>query len=46
MNRVDAQMPAGGLPSGFELDLGDINGDGTGDGNSSGLPAAQGHRAL
>ncbi len=35
------QMIAGGLPSGFQTNLGDINGDGTGDGNSSGLfPAA------
>ncbi len=40
IDHVDAQMQAGGLPLGFELDLGDINGDGTGDGASSGLPAA------
>ncbi len=31
------QMIAGGLPGGFQTNLGDINGDGTGDGNSSGL---------
>jgi len=41
---VDNQMKAtdgsGGLPDGFEMDLGDINGDGTGNGASSGLPAA------
>lgn len=40
---VDDQMKAtdgtGGIPSGFPLDLGDVNGDGTGDGASSGLPA-------
>ena len=34
------QMIAGGLPSGFQTNLGDINGDGTGDGNSSGLGAS------
>ncbi len=42
---VDGQLQAvdgsGGLPAGFELGLGDINGDGTGDGASSGLPAAK-----
>ena len=44
IDHVDNQMKAtdgsGGLPGGFEMDLGDINGDGTGDGNTSGLPAA------
>jgi len=34
------QMIAGGLPNGFQTNLGDINGDGTGDGNSSGLAAS------
>lgn len=35
------QMIAGGLPNGFQTNLGNINGDGTGGGNSSGLfPAA------
>ena len=41
---VNAQLTAtdgtGGIPSGFVLDQGDINGDGTGDGGSSGLPSA------
>ncbi len=41
---VDAQMKAtdgtGGIPDGFETNLGDINGDGTGDGNTSGLSAS------
>ncbi|MCE9552379.1 MAG: hypothetical protein K8T91_03255 [Planctomycetes bacterium] len=44
IGHVDDQMKAtdgtGGLPAGFEVDLGDINGDGTGDGDSSGLEAA------
>jgi RHS repeat-associated protein len=44
LDYVDDQMKAtdgsGGLPAGFPRDLGDINGDGTGDGDSSGLPAA------
>jgi len=42
---VDNQMKAtdgtGGIPAGFPLDLGDINGDGTGNGASSGLSAAK-----
>ena len=38
--QVDADMKAGGLPAGFEMDLGDINGDGTGDGAASGLDAS------
>ncbi len=42
---VDDQMKAtdgtGGLPSGFQMDLGDINGDGMGDGAASGLPTAK-----
>ena len=41
---VNTQMTAtdgtGGIPSGFPLNLGDINGDGTGNGASSGLPDA------
>jgi len=41
---VNSQMTAtdgtGGIPSGFPLNLGDINGDGTGNGASSGLPDA------
>ncbi len=41
---VNSQMTAtdgsGGIPAGFTVNLGDINGDGTGDGASSGLPAA------
>jgi len=37
---VDGQMKAAGLPGGFPVDLGDINGDGTGNGASSGKPAA------
>ena len=44
INHVDAEMKAtdgtGGIPAGFEMNLGDINGSGTGDGNSSGLGAA------
>ncbi|MBI1374571.1 MAG: hypothetical protein GC159_17780 [Phycisphaera sp.] len=41
IDHVNDQMIAEGLPSGFETDLGDINGDGTGDGAASGLPAAK-----
>ena len=37
---ANGQMTTGGLPSGFQLGLGPINGDGTGNGASSGLPAA------
>jgi RHS repeat-associated protein len=41
---VNSQMTAtdgtGGIPVGFPLNLGDINGDGTGNGASSGLPDA------
>jgi RHS repeat-associated protein len=41
---VDSQMTAtdgtGGIPTGFPMNLGDINGDGTGNGASSGLPDA------
>ncbi len=41
---VNSQMTnttgTGGIPAGFQTNLGDINGDGTGDGNSSGLPVA------
>ncbi len=41
---VNGQMTAtdgtGGIPIGFQLNLGDINGDGTGNGASSGLPSA------
>jgi YD repeat-containing protein len=41
---VNGQMTAtdgtGGIPAGFQMDLGDINGDGTGSGASSGLPNA------
>ena len=41
---VNSQMTAtdgtGGIPTGFPLNLGDINGDGTGNGASSGLPDA------
>ena len=41
---VDGQLKAtdgtGGIPAGFEMGLGDVNGDGTGDGASSGLPVA------
>ena len=33
-------MVAAGLPAGFQTNLGGINGDGTGDGSNSGLPAA------
>jgi RHS repeat-associated protein len=44
IDHVDDQMTdtggSGGIPSGFEMNLGDINGDGTGDGASSGLVAA------
>jgi hypothetical protein len=41
---VSGQMSAtggtGGIPAGFPLNLGDINGEGTGNGASSGLPSA------
>lgn len=37
---VDSQMKEGGLPAGFQMGLGDINGDGRGDGAASDLPAA------
>ena len=46
LNYVNGQMVGGGIPGGFEPNgtstsgLGDINGDGTGDGASSGLPSA------
>ena len=40
-NQMKATSGSGGLPSGFEMDLGDLNGDGTGNGSSSGLPAAK-----
>jgi len=38
---VSGQMQDGGIPAGFEMELGDINGDGSGDGAFSGLPAAR-----
>jgi RHS repeat-associated protein len=37
---VNGQMTGGALPSGFQTNLGDINGDGTGDGDSSELDPA------
>jgi YD repeat-containing protein len=44
INFVNSQMTAtdgtGGIPAGFEMGLGPINGDGTGSGSSSGLPDA------
>jgi RHS repeat-associated protein len=38
---VGNQMTTAGLSSGFQMNLGDINGDGTGDGDSSTLPYAK-----
>jgi|GEM_PF-1310882 len=40
LDKAAGQMIAGGVPAGFPMGLGDINGDGTGDGDSSELPAA------
>ncbi len=37
---ASGQMTAGGIAAGFPLNLGPINGDGTGNGASSGLPSA------
>jgi RHS repeat-associated protein len=36
-NQMTATDGTGGIPTGFQTNLGDINGDGTGDGASSGL---------
>ena len=38
---VNQQMIDGGLPDGFEMNLGDLNGDGNGNGAASGLPASR-----
>lgn len=38
IDHVDAQMKAEGLPTGFEMGLGDINGDGTGNGTGVDAP--------
>ena len=40
-NQLKATDGTGGIPAGFPMNLGDINGDGTGNGASSGLPAAK-----
>jgi RHS repeat-associated protein len=39
-NQMSATGGTGGIPAGFPLNLGDINGEGTGNGASSGLPDA------